>query len=128
MFTIDILLCSKREVERFCDLSNEEIFDYSLTLQDLMKRIELYREVNSCTISIQEGVNSGQKINHFHAHIIPRYSGDLDNNDDIYNKLAKFDDEFIKIYPMLLTDDKRKSELKAEVDNIKNFMNKLYIY
>ena len=93
-----------------------------------MKRIELYREVNSCTVSIQEGANTGQKINHFHAHIIPRYSGDLENNDDIYNKLEKFDDEFIKAYPVLLTDDKRKIELKAEVDNIKSFMNKLYIY
>ena len=93
-----------------------------------MKRIELYRDVDSCTISIQDGVNSGQKINHFHAHIIPRYKDDLENNDDIYNKLAKFDEEFIKTYPVLLTDDKRKFELKAEVDNIKNFMNKLYIY
>ncbi len=115
-------------MERFCDLTNEEIFDYSLTLQDLMKRIELYREVNSCTVSIQEGIKAGQKINHFHAHIIPRYNGDLDNNDDIYNKLEKFDDDFIKVYPMLLTDDKRKFEIKAEVDNIKSFMNKLYIY
>ena len=93
-----------------------------------MKRIELYREVSSCTISIQEGANSGQKINHFHAHIIPRYNGDLENNDDIYSKLAKFDEEFIKLYPILMTDDKRKKELKAEVDNIKNFINKLYIY
>ena len=93
-----------------------------------MKRIELYREANSCTISIQEGGNCGQKVNHFHAHIIPRYNEDLENNDDIYTKLAKFDEEFIKIYPFLLTDDKRKMELKAEVDNIKNFMNKLYIF
>ena len=114
-------MCSKRDVEKFSELSNEEIFDYSLTLQDLMKRIELYREVNSCTISIQEGPNSGQKIPHFHAHIIPRYSGDLENNDDIYNKLAKFDDEFIKIYPLLLTDDKKRVDLKFEVDNIKRF-------
>ena len=122
------MLCSKRDVERFCDLTNEEIFDYSLTLQDLMKRIELYRDVNSCTISIQDGINSGQKINHFHAHIIPRYKDDFENNDDIYNRLSKFDDEFIRNYPVLLTDDKRKLELKSEVDNIKSFMNKLYIY
>ena len=61
-------------------------------------------------------------------HIIPRYQGDLEKNDEIYDKLDKFDDEFIKKYPMLLTDDKRKNELKAEVENIKNFMNKLYLY
>ena len=115
-------------MEKFSELSNEEIFDYSLSLQDLVKRIELYRECDSCTISIQEGENCGQKINHFHAHIIPRYQGDLEKNDEIYVKLNSFDDEFIKQYPALLSNDKRKSELKAEVENIKNFMNKLYLY
>ena len=115
-------------MEKFSELSNEEIFDYSLSLQDLVKRIELYREANSCTISIQEGENCGQKINHFHAHIIPRYQGDFEKNDEIYVKLNSFDDEFIKQYPALLSNDKKKSELKAEVENIKNFMNKLYLY
>ena len=127
-FFIDILLCSKREVEKFSDLSNEEIFDYSLTLQDLVKRIELYREANSCTISIQDGENCGQKINHFHVHIIPRYQGDFENNNDIYDKIKSFDDEFIKQFQDFMSDDKKKNELKAEVENIKNFMNKLYLY
>ena len=125
---IDIILCSKRDVEKFSSLSNEEIFDYSLTLQDLVKRIELYREANSCTISIQDGENCGQKINHFHVHIIPRYQGDFEKNDEIYEKLDKFDDEFIKEYPIFINDEKKKNELKAEVENIKNFMNKLYLY
>ena len=128
---IDIILCSKRDVEKFSSLSNEEIFDYSLTLQDLVKRIELYREANSCTISIQDGENCGQKINHFHVHIIPRYQGDFDKNDEIiivYEKLDKFDDEFIKEYPIFINNEKKKNELRAEVENIKNFMNKLYLY
>ena len=97
-------------------------------MQDLVKRIELYREATSCTISIQDGENCGQKINHFHVHIIPRYQGDLERNDDIYDKLDKFDEEFIKNFPGFLTDEKRKSQLRAEVENIKNFMNKLYLY
>ena len=97
-------------------------------MQDLVKRIELYREANSCTISIQEGEHCGQKINHFHVSIIPRYQGDFEKNDDIYEKLDSFDEEFIKQYPELLSNDKKKNELKAEVENIKNFMNKLYLY
>ena len=93
-----------------------------------MKRIELYRNVNSCTISIEDGPTIGQKIKHFHAHIVPRAKGDFDNNDDIYKKFYEFDDLFIKSYPELLTNDKKKIILKSEIDNIKNFMNKLYIY
>ena len=49
-------------------------------------------------------------------------------NDEIYDKLDKFDEEFIKIFPSFLNNDKQKNELKAEVENIKNFMNKLYLY
>lgn len=93
-----------------------------------MKRIELYKNATSCTISIEDGPNIGQKIKHFHAHIIPRIKGDFENNDDIYKKLNSFDDLFIKSYPELLTNDKKIYDLKCEIDNIKNFMNKLYIY
>ena len=94
----------------------------------MVKRIELYREANSCTISIQDGENCGQKINHFHAHIIPRYQGDFEKNDEIYDKLVNFDEEFIKQFPSFLNNEKQKNELKAEVENIKNFMNKLSLY
>jgi bis(5'-adenosyl)-triphosphatase len=90
---IDILICSKREVNRFSDLQNEEIFDYSLTLQYISKLIENYYKISSSTISIQEGEYTGQSISHFHAHIIPRTKGDLVSNDYIYTKLKTFDDE-----------------------------------
>ena len=49
--------------------------------------IESYYKVKSCTISIQDGDESGQTIHHFHAHIIPRNKGDLTTNDLIYTKL-----------------------------------------
>ena len=34
----------------------------------------------------------------------------------------------MKEYPTFLNNEKKKSELRAEVENIKNFMNKLYLY
>ena len=61
-------------------------------------------------------------------HIIPRYQGDFEKNDEIYDKLVNFDEEFIKQFPSFLNNEKQKNELKAEVENIKNFMNKLYLY
>lgn len=122
------MICSKREVPTLSDLTNEEIFDYSLTLQYITKRVEMYRKVTSSTISIQEGEVAGQIINHFHAHVIPRIKGDLDDNDEIYTKLLHFDEEFIKEFTELLQNEKNKQELKEEVEAFKNFILKTYIY
>lgn len=88
-----MLLCSKREAFGFSDLKTEEIFDFSLTLQNVSKLLESYCKVTSSTISIQDGENSGQAIPHFHAHIIPRTKDDIQSNDFIYTKLSLFDDE-----------------------------------
>lgn len=123
-----ILICSKREVPSLSDLTNEEIFDYSLTLQYISKRVELYQNVTSSTISIQDGEDAGQVINHFHAHVIPRAKGDLNSNDEVYSKLNHFDEDFIREFTELLQNDKNKQELKDEVENFKNFILKTYIY
>ena len=43
------------------------------------------------TISIQDGPSAGQTVPHVHVHILPRSSGDFENNDDIYNELNNHD-------------------------------------
>lgn len=125
---IDILICSKREVPSISDLTNEELFDYSLTLQYISKRIELYCKASSTTISIQEGEDAGQTIPHFHAHVIPRFKGDLSSGDEVYIKLTQFDDGFLKEFAELQKNEKNKQELKEEVENFKTFILRTIIY
>ncbi len=59
----------------------------------MSKIVETYFKVSSSTITILEGEHSGQTIDHFHAHLIPRIKGDLVNNNYIYTKLKYFDEE-----------------------------------
>ena len=33
------------------------------------------------------------KVKHVHVHVLPRQKNDFENNDDIYNELAKHDKE-----------------------------------
>ena len=33
------------------------------------------------------------KVKHVHVHVLPRHKNDFENNDDIYNELAKHDKE-----------------------------------
>ena len=98
-----------------------------MTLQYIIKRVELYRQVTSSTVSIQDGEEVGQVINHFHAHVIPRSKGDLDSNNDIYSKIIQFDEVFIREFSDLLQNNKNKQELKEEVEAFKNFILKTYI-
>jgi len=90
--------------------------------------IESYYKVNSCTISIQDGDETGKNIHHFHAHIIPRNKGDLTPNDLIYSKLNIFDEEFNKEFTELQSNLKNQLELKEDVEKLKEFMLKSYIY
>jgi bis(5'-adenosyl)-triphosphatase len=123
-----IVICSKREVRSFSELTNEEIFDYSLTLQYISKIAEVYYKVNSVTVSIQDGDEAGQIITHFHAHLIPRNKGDISVNDHIYKKLENFDEEFIKEFTELHSNIKNQLELKEEVEKFKEFILKSYNY
>ena len=124
---MDIIICSKREVPSISDLTNEDIFDFSLTLQYLSKKIEQFYKVNSTNISIQDGIESGQNINHFHVHIIPRIKGDFENGDDIYNKIMSFDEEFNKSFQDFINDENKKLEVKEIIENFNNFILKSFI-
>lgn len=41
------------------------------------------------TVSIQDGVDSGQTVPHTHVHVLPRRPGDFPSNDQIYDELQK---------------------------------------
>lgn len=41
---------------------------------------------------------SAEKLHHFHVHVIPRKSGDLANNDEIYKYIEQSDFSFMKFY------------------------------
>ncbi len=90
--------------------------------------LESYYKASATTISIQEGEDCGQSINHFHAHVIPRVNGDLNKNDYIYNKISLFDEEFIRELTDLQSNLKNQHILKEDAEKFKEFLLKSYIY
>ncbi|KAL5720743.1 bis(5'-adenosyl)-triphosphatase [Ranunculus cassubicifolius] len=94
-----VLVCPKREVKRFVDLTADETSDLWMTAQKVGGRLENYHKASSLTLTIQDGPQAGQTVPHVHIHIIPRKGGDFKNNDEIYDVL-----------------DEKEAELKQALD------------
>ncbi|XP_015086942.1 bifunctional bis(5'-adenosyl)-triphosphatase/adenylylsulfatase FHIT [Solanum pennellii] len=84
---VHVLVCPRREVKRFAELTTDETSDLWLTAQKVGKQLESYHKASSLTFAIQDGPQAGQTVPHVHIHIIPRKSGDFEKNDEIYDAL-----------------------------------------
>ncbi|XAR60848.1 Bis(5'-adenosyl)-triphosphatase [Bertholletia excelsa] len=84
---VHVLICPKREVKRFFDLTAEETSDLWLTAKRIGSQLENYHKASSLTLTIQDGPQAGQSVPHVHIHILPRKSGDFENNDEIYEAI-----------------------------------------
>ncbi|OVA17156.1 Histidine triad (HIT) protein [Macleaya cordata] len=88
-----------REVKRFVDLTSDETSDLWLTAQKVGAVLEQHHKASSLTLTIQDGPQAGQTVPHVHVHILPRTSGDFEENDEIYDAL-----------------DEKEKELKQKLD------------
>ncbi|KAK7305578.1 hypothetical protein VNO77_43484 [Canavalia gladiata] len=94
-----VLICPKREVKRFVDLTADETSDLWLTAQKVGKQLESYHKASSLTFAIQDGPQAGQTVPHVHIHVVPRRGGDFEKNDEIYDAM-----------------DEKEKELKQKLD------------
>ncbi|XP_059626349.1 bifunctional bis(5'-adenosyl)-triphosphatase/adenylylsulfatase FHIT [Cornus florida] len=96
---VHVLVCPRREVKRFIDLTVDETSDLWLTAQKVGSRLEYHHKASSLTLTIQDGPQAGQTVPHVHIHIIPRKGGDFEKNDEIYDAI-----------------DEKEKELKQKLD------------
>lgn len=103
-----ILVASLRPAPRFTDLTPAELSDLFKVTQVIAKVIEGHFGGTSTTISIQDGPEAGQTVEHVHVHILPRKLGDFSENDDIYMALEKHDKN--------LEEERQLGKLRSEAD------------
>ncbi|KAG5197623.1 hypothetical protein JEQ12_008352, partial [Ovis aries] len=83
--TADVLVCPLRPVERFRDMSPEEVTDLFQAAQRVGTVVEKHFQGTSLTFSMQDGPEAGQTVKHVHIHVLPRKAGDFQRNDSIYD-------------------------------------------
>ncbi|KAH7296576.1 hypothetical protein KP509_26G028900 [Ceratopteris richardii] len=91
-----VLVCSKRVVPCFVDLTDEEVIDLWTTAKHVGVKIEPHYGVGSLTFGIQDGLYAGQTVPHVHVHILPRKEGDVKILDEVYDELDRKERELKK--------------------------------
>uniref|UniRef100_A0A452EWX0 Bis(5'-adenosyl)-triphosphatase n=1 Tax=Capra hircus TaxID=9925 RepID=A0A452EWX0_CAPHI len=86
--TADVLVCPLRPVERFRDMSPEEVTDLFQAAQRVGTVVEKHFQGTSLTFSMQDGPEAGQTVKHVHIHVLPRKAGDFHRNDSIYDAMC----------------------------------------
>ncbi|BFZ56632.1 Dinucleoside triphosphate hydrolase [Savitreella phatthalungensis] len=84
-----VLVVPQRVVGRFGELEVDEVRDLYTLVHRVVKVLskERYTGAEGWTVSMQDGPVAGQSVPHVHVHVIPRASGDLEKNDDVYGML-----------------------------------------
>ncbi|CAL6294149.1 unnamed protein product [Bathycoccus prasinos] len=88
-----VLVVPKRIVEKFEEMTTEEITDVMSTSQRVSKAVKKIHSANSMTLTVQDGKDAGQTVFHVHVHVMPRKPNDFARNDDVYEKLEKCEEE-----------------------------------
>jgi len=74
-----ILIISKSLKMDYFDLDNDELNDLHSAIKLAKDFIDNKYQVSGYNVGMNCGKDAGQTVFHFHCHIIPRYSGDMEN-------------------------------------------------
>lgn len=100
-------------VERYAELTSEEVSDLWNLAQDVGKKVERYFEADSLTLCIQDGRSAGQTVPHVHIHCLPRRQNDFENNDEVYTQIEQTSTE--RVNKQLDLDVERKDRTPQEM-------------
>ena len=82
-----VLVVSNRIVPMLSDLDDDEYDDIWRTVRKVQSVLKQQYKCDAFNVAVQDGKGAGQSVPHVHVHILPRYYGDLERNDDIYDQL-----------------------------------------
>ncbi|EOQ98823.1 Bis(5'-nucleosyl)-tetraphosphatase [Wallemia ichthyophaga EXF-994] len=124
-----VLVIPQRKVERFTELSPDEVSDLFLSVQRVGKVVESVWRSNALTVSVQDGVDAGQTVPHIHVHVLPRKPNDFPSSDQIYEELQKQNiqgnyEELIRNAKIKMDSDRQPrtlAEMEKEADMLSKY-------
>ncbi|XP_041970157.1 nitrilase and fragile histidine triad fusion protein NitFhit isoform X2 [Aricia agestis] len=117
-----VLVAPRRAARRNRDLTDDEAEDFYRAVRIVQNLMERVHGAESCTVTIQDGPDAGQTVQHLHCHIMPRKKGDFIQNDLIYLELAKHD-QFSARHPA--KPPRELADMKAEAAMLRATLQKM---
>ncbi|KAF7692926.1 Bifunctional bis(5'-adenosyl)-triphosphatase/adenylylsulfatase FHIT [Cucumispora dikerogammari] len=71
------LVCPKRVIQKFKELTAEEVKDFSEAVSYITKTFRSNKIGTGALCNIQDGPAAGQVVAHVHMHILPKKTGDF---------------------------------------------------
>ena len=82
-----VLVVSNRVAPTLTNLTDNEYDDLWKTVRKVQRVLKQKFNCDAFNVAVQDGTAAGQSVPHVHIHILPRYHGDFERNDDIYDEL-----------------------------------------
>lgn len=73
-----IIIC-KRHIQSYFEATDEEVKEMHQLIQQTKRIIDEKFNPDGYNIAINIGKSAGQTVMHLHIHVIPRYTGDVEN-------------------------------------------------
>jgi len=74
-----VLIIPKRHIKDYFELNNIEKRHLDIEISEVKKILDVAFHPDGYNIGINNGLAAGQTIFHLHIHLIPRYTGDVDD-------------------------------------------------
>ncbi|WFC98959.1 hypothetical protein MYAM1_001693 [Malassezia yamatoensis] len=112
-----VLVIPKKHYARLADVPQNDLALLFEAVQFVGKMVERAYTGDSLSITIQDGPNAGQSVDHLHVHVLPRRAGDITPNDKIYEHLEQFGLELRSMHEKQLDSDRQartQEQMNAE--------------
>ena len=74
-------------------MTSEEASDLFHIARHIGHTLEGHYNATAINFGIQDGLESGQSVEHVHMHVLPRRKGDFEKSDEVYERLESHDKE-----------------------------------
>ena len=91
-----VLLCPTRVEKSYKNLTETEVIEMWISAKNISDNLKKYYHTDSVQISIQDGKDSGQTIEHCHIHLIPIPEGYKSKGVDNDNRKARTLEDMIQ--------------------------------
>lgn len=83
-----VVVTPSRQVERFAELTPEEVEDFWKTALEAQQITEKHHKATAFNLALLDGATAGQPVPQLHAHVVPRTHGDALGEDKIHDAIA----------------------------------------